>query len=384
MPSLKRQKTNYPGVYYVQGKAVGTGKPEKIYYIIYRKNGKQVEEKAGRQYQNDMTPARASALRTDRLRGQLPTNQVKRAATLAAEEEQENRWSICQLWEEYKRSNPALKGLVADESRFKNYIRPQIGEKEPGEITSFDIDGMRVKLLKDHAPQTVRNVLELIRRIINFGVKKHLVEPLRFKIEMPKVDNITTEKLNPDQLQRLLQALDEEENIQAANFMRMALYTGMRKGELCRLRWDEVDFHRGFITIRHPKGGKSQAIPLNDQARAVLEGHPREDSPYVFPGKNGGQRTDFKRPIQRIRDRAGLPADFRPLHGLRHVYASLLASSGQVDMYTLQRLLTHKSPLMTQRYAHLGDDTLKRASNLVGELIEQSIARGEESEAEAS
>ena len=51
------------------------------------------------------------------------------------------------------------------------------------------------------------------------------------------------------------------------------------------------------------------------------------------------------------------------------------ASSGQVDTYTLQKRLTHKSPVMTQRYAHLRDDTLKNAANLAGELIVQSIKR---------
>jgi hypothetical protein len=60
------------------------------------------------------------------------------------------------------------------------------------------------------------------------------------------------------------------------------------------------------------------------------------------------------------------------MHGLRHVYASMLASSGQVDMYSIQRLLTHKDPRMTQRYAHLRDDALKRASSLAGELITQA------------
>ncbi len=80
------------------------------------------------------------------------------------------------------------------------------------------------------------------------------------------------------------------------------------------------------------------------------------------------------------RENAGLPDGFRPLHGLRHVYASILASSGQVDMYTLQKLLTHKSPLMTQRYAHLRDETLKRASNLAGSLIQKAIAGKDEKE----
>ena len=61
------------------------------------------------------------------------------------------------------------------------------------------------------------------------------------------------------------------------------------------------------------------------------------------------------------------------MHGLRHTYASMLASSGKVDMYTLQKLLTHKSPVMTQRYAHLRDDTLKRASNLAGDIISKAV-----------
>ena len=65
-----------------------------------------------------------------------------------------------------------------------------------------------------------------------------------------------------------------------------------------------------------------------------------------------------------------MPDGFRPIHGLRHVYASMLASSGQVDMYTLQKLLTHKSPVMTQRYAHLRDDVLKRASEVASNIIQ--------------
>ncbi len=73
--------------------------------------------------------------------------------------------------------------------------------------------------------------------------------------------------------------------------------------------------------------------------------------------------------MNRIKVAAGLPADFRPLHGLRHVYASMLASSGQVDMYTLQKLLTHKSPIMTQRYAHLRDEALKKASGVASDII---------------
>lgn len=69
-----------------------------------------------------------------------------------------------------------------------------------------------------------------------------------------------------------------------------------------------------------------------------------------------------------------MPKEFKALHELRHVYASMMASTGQVDLYTLQKLLTHKSPAMTQRYAHLRDDALRKASELAGELITDALS----------
>ncbi|QLA21647.1 tyrosine-type recombinase/integrase [Desulfolutivibrio sulfoxidireducens] len=78
----------------------------------------------------------------------------------------------------------------------------------------------------------------------------------------------------------------------------------------------------------------------------------------------------------RITTRARLPKEFRPLHVLRHVSASMLPSSCQVDLYTLQKLLTHKSPQMTQRYAHLRDDALRRTSDVAGDVLPGSAKNG--------
>ena len=204
------------------------------------------------------------------------------------------------------------------------------------------------------------------------GVRKGLCPPLdpsRLTFEFPKLNNEKTEDLGPEQLQSLLAAIEEEPNRQVADLMLLALFTGMRRGELFRLKWEHVDYERGFILLVDTKGGVDQKIPLNPAARTLLEQHEVTDSPYVFPGRDGGQRVDIKKQVARIRDRAGLPKNFRPLHGLRHVYASILASSGQVDMYTLQKLMTHKSAAMTQRYAHLRDDALKRAGNVAGDIF---------------
>ena len=142
-----------------------------------------------------------------------------------------------------------------------------------------------------------------------------------------------------------------------------------------KLKWKDVDFNRGFINIKDPKGGPDQKIPLNNAARELLESHPRTRSKFVFPGRRGKQRTDINHQVTRIKAEAVLPDDFRALHGLRHVYASMLASSGEVGMYTLQKLLTHKDPKMTQRYAHLRDEALKRASEVAGNIIKDASNR---------
>ncbi len=149
-----------------------------------------------------------------------------------------------------------------------------------------------------------------------------------------------------------------------------------------KLTWEDIDFQRNFIRLREPKGGDDQTIPMNEFAKQPLLNRPRfKDSPYVFPGRQGKELTDINHALADIKSAAGLPKEFRALHGLGHVFASLLASSGQVDLYTLQKLLTHKSPIMTQRYAHLRDETLKRASALAGNLVNE-IAYAKETEAE--
>lgn len=380
MPRQERFKTKYPGVYFIMGQTP-EGKPEQIYYIQYRKNGKLVEEKAGRQFKNDMSPSRASQIRADRMRGRQQTNQERREAEKAAKQAEVDKWSISRLWEEYKRQH-TLKGLAQDESRFTTYLKKEFGEKEAAALASLDVDRLRIRLLKTKSPQTVKNVLALLRRIINFGADKGLCAKPSFKIQVPtKINNVKTEDLSDQELARLLEVLDKDPDTQAADLMQFVLCTGMRRGELFRLKWDDIDFERGHIHIRNPKGGKDATIPLNESARSILENHPRgKDSPFVFPGRNGNQRVEIRKAANRIKAAAKLPADFRPLHGLRHTYASMLASSGHVDLYTLQKLLTHKSPEMTQRYAHLRDEALKKASNLASCIFEQAVSNGRTSQ----
>ena len=208
------------------GKALD-GKPEKVFYITYRKHGKLIEEKAGRQFKHEMTAAKASDLRTHRIKRGAQTNQEQ------AEEARQSPlpWTIDRLWWSYSLPTEGKsKEYLTDLGRYKNHITPLFGRKEPKDISPLDVDRIRLPLSKTHKPQTVKHVLILLQRIINYGVKKGLCPGMSFKIEMPRVDNKVTEFLTPEQLQRLLTAMDSEPDFQAANFMKMALFTGMRRG----------------------------------------------------------------------------------------------------------------------------------------------------------
>jgi len=341
---MTRKKTNYPRVFYRETKRIATPGIEKVFYVVFKKDRKVYEEKVGRQYADDMTRARASGIRGERIEGKCLSRKEIRKEREAQQEAEQSRWTFDRLWQEYQVRNPALKGFVTDSNRYQKHIQTLFGGKEPNSLSTFDIDRLRIKLLKDHSPGTVKNVMELLQRLVNFGVKKQLCEGTKFVIEMPKVNNIKTEDLSPEQLTRLLEEIEKDTNI-----------------------------------IMDPNGGPGQKIPLSGAAREILDNHPRSDnSPFVFPGRDGKRRVDIKKQVDRIKERAGIPKDFRALHGLRHVYASMLASSGQVDLYTLQKLLTHKSPAMTQRYAHLRDETLKSASELAGNLVAKVTEAGKQ------
>lgn len=374
MPAQENYKTKYIGVYFIIGQTIGTKRPEKIYYIRYRKNGRLIDEKAGRQFQDGMTPAKASYLRMERIQGAM-TNKERREAEKIRKKKEEGRYTIDRLWSEYSLNRAQGKSLGTDQGRYQKYIEPVFGSKEPKELIKLDVDRVRLKLSKKLSPQTVKHVLNLLTWVINYGVKNNLCSGVSFHIQKPSVNNEKTEDLTPGQLKRLLQAMAEDENIPVANIMRMALYTGMRRGEIFNLQWKDINFDTCFIFIRNPKSGIDQKIPINSNAMDVLKSL-HNDGGYVFPGRDGGKRTTIGKAGRRIRDRAGLPKDFRPMHGLRHVFASSLASSGKVGMYAIQKLMTHKSPKTTQRYAHLRDDTLKKASGQIDGIFEQLKSQG--------
>lgn len=366
----KRVKTRYAGVYYKIRKSEQTKREEKVYYVQFRTpDKKQHHEKVGTS-STGMTDARANQVRIQKLTGKILPNINRRQIEREKQQAKLNRWTIKRLWEEYSSVNSHLKRLRTDRGIFNNHLNIIFGNKIPEEIKPLEVDWLRNNLSKNLQPATVWGILELLKRLVNFGVGRNISSPFNFKIQMPKVNNEKTEMLTDEQIERLLSAIDEDPNRQCANLMRIALLTGFRRTELMKLRWDDIDFEKEFILIRDPKSGQTETHPLNAEVRMVLENHPKPfpENPYIFPNKEGGHRKECKHVTTRIRERAGLPKDFRPLHGLRHSFASGLANDGQ-DLYSIQKLLRHKDARTTQRYAHLHNEALKRASNRAANIF---------------
>lgn len=363
---VERHPTKYPGVFFRIADRIGGNGTEKVYYVSYKKHNKKIETKVGRQFADDMTPARANQLRNDFIEGRaLPRAEKKRV------EKATKRWTLSDLWDEYKRLNPENKGLKSDDNLFGLRIKPSpIGEMGLDEIAIKHIDNFK-NSMSGISPKTVKNTLEIITRLSNFAVKKQICGGLSFKIEYPEINNETTEDLTEEQFMKLIEVLDGHRNPDVKNIMLLAMYSGMRRGEIFKLRWDDVDFQRGIITLKNPKSGRDKVIPMNDLAREVLESCIRHKGEYVFPGRGGGPRKSIQREAQEIRKAAGLPEDFRPMHGLRHFFATSLICSGKVDLADLQKLMTHSSIQMTLRYAKKRDERLAAASNVITEIFKK-------------
>ena len=380
MKKSKREKSQkYAGVYF----RLDADHKERTYYIVYRQGGREaklIEEPVGKASRG-MTEAKAAQIRADRMRGKDQPNTEKRKAYAEASQAQQGRWTLDKIWEAYQEAHPEHKSRQRDISRYNKHIGSRFGGKIPEEIITADIDTFKTESLKAGKSEgTIQRAISQLRAIINFGVKRALCPPLqpgRLVIESIRVDGQRTEALTEEQLGKLLEALDAEPDQDAAALIRLAMVTGMRKGALLALRWDDCDFERKIITLRgeSAKKGTTEYIPMSDAAHSILLNINRTNSVFVFPGKNGEQRTDFRRIARRVKKNAGLPENFRPLHGLRHNFASFLASSGKVDLYTLQKLLTHSSPQMTQRYAHLADEAMKRAAGVADLILSNASSK---------
>lgn len=334
---------------------------DKKYRVCVSVKGKRVTRVV-----DNLTIARETeaAIKGDMVRGEFEIMQDRKAPTLGEVWAKYLPWAM-----EHKKS------WKSDLWYYRMHLEPRFGKKSLDAISPIDIERMKTELRKGvnkrgkpFAAATIKHQLVIIRRLYNLARKWGLYEgknPIE-SVSMPKLDNQQTEFLTDEELTRLLDTLETWPFKDTVAFIKLALFTGLRRGELFKLQWDDVDLERGMLTLRDPKSGKTENIPVSMKALEVLKSL-EVTSPFVFPGKDGKQRVEFNGPWQRIRKAAGLPEGFR-FHGLRHHFASTLVSNG-VDLLVVARLLTHKDSKTTQRYAHLAPGAIRDAALKSGDLL---------------
>lgn len=304
------------------------------------------------------------------------------AESMPVEEKSFDTITLQDLFVDYSQYYASEKAKYIREYRGYSKQIPFFATKPVIEIRNRDMQDLRKKLeghLTDkgtpYAPKTVRDIMKLVKMFINHGVRRELCAPREdLLIDAPRVDNQVTEFLTPEQLTAYKKALDEDKDKLGVAYIKVLLYSGMRPKAGIFLQWSDIDFENNQIKLRGAtaKNKTTDYIPLHDTLKGIFQSIPKHPfSEYVFAQKNGKPRTTFAKTARRIRDKAGLPKSYRPLYMLRHNYATQLASSGKVNTPILQRLLTHKSPSATQRYAHLIDKALQDASRVAESIINQ-------------
>ena len=165
-------------------------------------------------------------------------------------------------------------------------------------------------------------------------------------VQAPKVNNVLVRYLTDGQEASLLEKLPEKYH----SIVKVAINTGVRQGELLRLRWADLDWNVGVMTIHETKIGESRRIPLNSVVQKILA-HIKE---HTLPAPEDCVFPLDRRYLRRVFERAVIAAGLAPFrfHDLRHTFASRLAMAGQNDR-TIMALGGWKSPRMLDRYAHL-------------------------------
>jgi len=389
------------------------------YYLFYRHNGKQVNFKLG--IHGEITPNQARDLakaKAGEVANGVDVQAAKKAAKREAQMARLTKLGVF-LDEKYLPWLETRNAKTAERT-VENIKRgfPQLLDKQLSSIDAWTIEKWRNDKRKSGAkPATVNSYVNPLKGAMSRAVEWGLVEQHDLhKVRALRTDNAVVRFLDKEEEKSLLVTLrardkrikDERENANLYRYKRnyplypelrvfnfadhlepivlIAMNTGLRKGELLSLRWENVDLVNNFLTVTgsKAKSGKARHVPLNQTARRAFENwladvqqHGGENdyseksvannkvskvNGYVFEGENGNHLLDFKKAWGKLLDEASI-SNFR-FHDLRHHFASKLVMAG-VDLNTVRELLGHGSLDMTLRYAHLAPEHKAKAVALI-------------------
>lgn len=284
-----------------------------------------------------------------------PADDFLHAYSLIAAKEQKGfrrvAW-ICEKWRAYLGQRPVSTLARADVSRY--------------------IDHRRMHGLSN---SSINREISVLSAAISYAVKRwgwNIANPVSgLYLKMPEG---RLRWLSKDEAERLTTQAKSSDAAHLHDFIRLALNTGMRRGELLGLEWSRIDFNSARLLLegQHTKSGKRRYVPLNQGALDALisRKHFRDtfapNSGRVFVQKNGKPVVQINYAFRQACNKSGIE-DFR-IHDLRHTFASWLVSEG-VPLSELRDLLGHSSIVQTERYAHLAPGRLHHAVKILDNFL---------------
>ncbi|HVR06688.1 MAG TPA: tyrosine-type recombinase/integrase [Thermoanaerobaculia bacterium] len=290
--------------------------------------------------------------------------------------------SVAELAELYMERHLIPKGKPRSVIEFRGlldrHILPALGHLKVSEVTRADVEALHRKLRAkavtgNRAIAVVSAMMVLAER---WGMRPPGSSPVRY---IQKYREQRRERfLSEEEKGRLGDALAEAERdgSQLAGTIlavRLLALSGMRRTEVLTLKWEYVDVERGCIHLPDSKTGR-KTVPLGGRALKLLAQAPRvEGNPYVCPGdRPGAPLVGIDKAWARLCKRAGLVGV--RIHDLRHSWASA-GVAAHLGLPVIGAALGHLSTSTTQRYAHLGDDPLRAAADLVSGGIDAAMTR---------
>lgn len=378
--SMKRISTGRTGIFYRYGenRRIAGGKPDKCFDIVYTKNGKVVFEKVG-WLSEGFSLEDACELRALRIRAMRHPELLPDAHVPVASLTFDQAWEILE-----SKWLPLLKRGRDLKSVYKTHIQPHFGNKKLASFSSRDSDTFRQELMQvknQHSegglqPGTIRKIMSDFRRIVNKVYEWSLVEGTAPKIRLPAADRKRERFLTPEEATFLLEEL-QLISCTYYHIVRIALYTGMRRGELVRLQKQDINLDAGIIHANGKMGRRIVFIcgEVKEEIRALL---PEKPDDFLFRQKDGKPISPnqisqvFSKIVNALGFNTGITDDSQKVvfHTLRHTFCSWLAMA-DVSLVKIGALVGHKSTQMTERYAKLSSESQRSALQYIEKALQQ-------------
>lgn len=316
----------------------------------------------------------------------------------------------------------AARSAADDASMWKTYVLPKLGRLKLRDLSTSDVDALHRAISRLHQTRANR-VIEVLRKGLTLAVRWGWIEQNVASGVQRNPERPRHRYLSDREIAYVSVAMDHCAEQLSADAIRLLMLTGARKGEVLAAEWSQFDLQAGVWTkpSHHTKQRREHRVPLSAPAQQLLlrlRSEARSET-YVFPGRTGnGPLQDVKRTWQAIKESATISiwresAAVKPLldaltaeldrepkfseiaglakarnislptgvlevrvHDLRHTYASILAGRG-TSLALIGALLGHTQAQTTHRYAHLADDPLRKATEMVAEAISTPNSRAE-------